>query len=305
MDNEYKKPDRLSHILKSIEIAGIIFQSNDFISSDKIIHEYSRFEEGGSLDETSIKRFLKTIRFYLGNDLFESKPSKGYRLKEEYRTNKKWILPLFSQYLFYIESNSLNFSLESVIHLLDTNSLYKLFLLKQAMQKGYAIELEYTKYREDVVKFKKLQIYSIVLRGRKLFIVAKDLNINEVRHYIFTQIGKILKLDDSKQLEPPLKNSFLDFYKDSLESFEGTLTRKVLIRFIKEAEIFIQKEFFHSSQKFYKNEKEDLILEMQINYSEELFALLGRFLNYAELLEPVEWREIYIQKLKLALELYK
>ena len=300
------KPERITHIRKTIEIAGIIFQAEDFLSSAEILNLYSRnFKRETSIEETSVKRSVHSIHSILGFEVIESKPSKGYRLKAEYKKNRVWMLPLLSQYLFFIDGGSLNFSLESLPFQLESDSLYKLFIFNDARERNKPVEFTYIKYLENTVKKKRIQVYSILLRGRKLFILGKDLNAGDIRHYIFTQVREILQVDEETDLAAISEKSFQDLYKDSLEAFEGLSSRKVVLRFSKEAEIYIQKEYFHSSQRFFRNEENELFMEMNINYSEELFALLGRFLNCSELIEPADWREEYISRLKKALQLHK
>ncbi|HMZ60343.1 MAG TPA: hypothetical protein PL048_16315, partial [Leptospiraceae bacterium] len=70
------KPERITHIRKTIEIAGIIFQAEDFLSSAEILNLYSRnFKRETSIEETSVKRSVHSIHSILGFEVIESKPS--------------------------------------------------------------------------------------------------------------------------------------------------------------------------------------------------------------------------------------
>jgi hypothetical protein len=126
-----QKPDKLSHIKQSLELGSIIAFSDDYISSNEIITKYSLFSEKSlSKDESTIKRAIKTIHSFLNLKIFESKPSFGYRLKKEFRDNRDWILPIFTQYLFISELESLNYFMEPVSFHLDSKSLYYLYLFQ-------------------------------------------------------------------------------------------------------------------------------------------------------------------------------
>jgi hypothetical protein len=296
------KPDKLSHIKRALEIASIIFQADDYISSDRIIRIYQRKDE--TIEESAVKRSLKTIRHFLNQNIFESKSSKGYRLKIEYRTNREWMQSIFALYLYLTESDSLNYTIEPVTFHLDTRSLYNLYLFQYARDKQKVIEFEYIKYKESNIKTKKVEVYSILIRGRKLFILGFDIQIKDYRHYIFTQIPKVIRIHEDSFFQRPPKEELSRFYQSSLEVFEGQLPQKVLIRFLKEAEVYVKKEFFHHSQKFHYDENNFLILELNINDQDELFTMLGRFLNSAELLEPTAWKDKYIEKLKIALQMH-
>jgi len=43
---------------------------------------------------------------------------------------------------------------------------------------------------------------------------------------------------------------------------------------------------------------------MSTNNADELFALVSKFMLNLEIIEPIEWREKYIENLKNALHLY-
>ena len=126
-----------------------------------------------------------------------------------------------------------------------------------------------------------------------------------MRHYIFTHIQKIFRIClDEPTLPKPDKKFLREFYKNSLESFEGTPIQKVVLHFQLESEVYILKEYFHHSQKFYRNENNQLCLELYVNNKEELFALVSRYMTDIQILEPIEWRNYYIENLKKAISLY-
>ena len=124
-----KKPDRISALKRYLEIIGIILNSEDYISSDKIIQTYSQINTDSLLDESGIKRAISGIHEFLEYEIIESKPSRGYRFRQEFSQRHEILLPLFSQYLFISELDSLNYVLEPIPFQLDKKSLHFLYLL--------------------------------------------------------------------------------------------------------------------------------------------------------------------------------
>ncbi|MBK6604935.1 MAG: WYL domain-containing protein [Leptospiraceae bacterium] len=274
-----QKPDKLSHIKQSLELGSIIAFSDDYISSNEILTKYSLFSEKSlSKDESTIKRAIKTIHSFLNLKIFESKPSFGYRLKKEFRDNRDWILPIFTQYLFISELESLNYFMEPVSFHLDSKSLYYLYLFQCAKNNRKTIHFEYVKYLENEPKIKSLQVYAIIQRGRKLFVMGLDTQNGDVRHYIFTQITKVIKIDLESNYDLPDSEFISNFYSDSIEAYEGVPSQKVVLKLSKNSETFLKKEYFHKSQKFYRDKNGYLLLEMYINNAEELFSLVSRFM---------------------------
>jgi len=301
-----QKPDKLSHIKQSLELGSIIAFSDDYISSNEIITKYSLFSEKSlSKDESTIKRAIKTIHSFLNLKIFESKPSFGYRLKKEFRDNRDWILPIFTQYLFISELESLNYFMEPVSFHLDSKSLYYLYLFQCAKNNRKTIQFEYVKYLENEPKIKSLQVYAIIQRGRKLFVMGLDTQNGDVRHYIFTQITKVIKIDLESNYDLPDSEFISNFYSDSIEAYEGVPSQKVVLKLSKNSETFLTKEYFHKSQKHYRDKNGYLLLEMYINNAEELFSLVSRFMVDIEIIEPIPWREKYIDNIKNTLLLHQ
>ena len=179
-----------------------------------------------------------------------------------------------------------------------------MYKLKEARNRQKTIEFEYVNYGRTEVKQKVINVYSIILRGRKLFIIGFDTIKKEVRHYVFNQIKSVGEIYEDSSFELPPKEELSKFYRDSLVSFEGPEPRRVVIRFEKAAEIYVKQDFFHQSQRFY-DKNSSLYLEMYINNEYELFTMLGKYLDSSELIEPADWKEEYIKKLKTALFLNK
>ena len=302
----FQKPDKLSHIKRSLEIGSIIANAEDYISSDQILRTYSLYNKSfSSNDESTIKRAVKAVHSFLKLKIFESKPSFGYRLKKEYRDNRNWILPIFTQYLFITEFESLNYLMEPVSHHLDSKSLYFLYLFQCAKSNRKTIQFEYVKYLETKPKIKFLNVYAIVQRGRKLFVIGLDTQNGDVRHYICTQITKVIRIDLESNYDLPDPKLISNFYSDSIEAYEGVSSQKVVLRLSKNSETFLTKEYFHKSQKFYRDNDGYLLLEMFINNANELFSLVSRFMVDIEIIEPIKWREKYIENLKNALVLHQ
>lgn len=300
-----KKPDSIKHLKKAIEIAIIIFKEDGFIPSIKIEKEFDEYNEDISFYGKMVGRACETLEEYLGINVIESRSRRGFQLKKEYRTNLEWMHPLLSKYLSIIELDSLNYPVESITYHLGTKALYNLYLLHYARDQRKTIKFEYMKNLETNPKRKNVNIYLIVLRGRKIYIIGLDTDINEIRQYTFTQITNIVGIDPYSSFDPPTRNELSHFFKDSLITHADSKSTEVLIRFEKEAEVYVRKEFFHSSQKFDYDENGKLLLKMKINNKVELFTLLGRFMNVAELIKPIDWREEYITNIQIALSLHK
>lgn len=297
-------PQNIDHLKRALEITSIILHAEDYISSNQILSHFT-YSESESTDESIIKRSIATIRDFLGMNIFESKRSKGYKLKEEYKNKTELLLPLFSCYLFLSETESLNFVFEPIPFQMHKKSLYYLFLFQYVKQARKSIEFTYINLNKSELKTKKIQVYGMKIRGRKLFLIGYDLVLQDVRHYIFTQIQDIIKIYDKETYNLPNKEFMDNFYKDSIECFEGTKSQKVILGFTKESEVYILKEYLHNSQKFYRDEKDNLFVEMQVNHPSELFVLVSRYLKDAIIYEPIEWREMYKEILKKALENYE
>ena len=96
MEN-YQKPEKLSHIKRSIKMVSIIFYHDNYTSANEILTEYGKqIDSVDTMDESILKRADKTIQAFLKLNIIESKTSKGYRLKKEFKENKNWILTIFS-----------------------------------------------------------------------------------------------------------------------------------------------------------------------------------------------------------------
>ncbi|MCP5498007.1 MAG: WYL domain-containing protein [Leptospiraceae bacterium] len=297
------KPDSIKHLKKAIEIASIIFKEDGYIPTKKIDEKFDMYNENIMIYGNTVGDAIETLEKYLGKNVFEAKPRLGYRLKPQYRKNLEWMHPLLSTYLSLIELDSLNYPVESITYHLEAKALYNLYMLHYARNQKKTIKFEYVKNLETTPKRKNINVYSIILRG-KLYIIGLDTDINEVRLYTFTQIKDVLEIDPYSSFEPPPQKYLSQYFKDSLISHEGSEPEEVLIRFEKRAEVYVQKEFFHSSQEFYHDENGNFFLKMFINRRGELFALLGRFMNVAELIKPTNWREEYIKDIQAALALH-
>jgi len=215
------------------------------------------------------------------------------------------VLPIFTQYLFIAEFESLNYLMEPVSFHLDNKSLYFLYLLQFAKNNRKTIQFEYIKYLESKPKIKFINVYSIIQRGRKLFVIGLDTQNGDTRHYIFTQITRVMKIDLESNYDLPNSEFNSNFYSDSIEAYEGFPSQKVVLRLSKTSETFLTKEYFHKSQKFYRDKDGYLLLEMSTNNADELFALVSKFMLNLEIIEQIEWREKYIENLKNALHLHQ
>lgn len=94
--NSFTKPDRLSHIKRSLEIGSIIFYADEYISTNDILTKYDEHNDRDkNTDESTVKRAIKTIHAFLKLEIFESKTSKGYRLKKKFKEKKTGSCPSF------------------------------------------------------------------------------------------------------------------------------------------------------------------------------------------------------------------
>lgn len=297
-----KKTTNLEHQKLAIELVSNIIASDNYLSANQIIEEYAQNSPEKEKGEKSVGRSIKTVMDILGEEIIESKTGKGYRLKKKYKEKLSWMLPLLSKYLIITEPESLNFVFEPITFQLQKGSLFNLVLLHQARSKRKAIQFLYTKYGETKPTERKIHVYSIVLRDRKLLIMGRDCMSKREKHFFFTEMQNIKILDET--FPKPDSNLIKEYYHESISIFKADNKTKVRIRFSPEAKTFIHKEFFHQNQKIEEDEH-GFILELFASNKREIFNIVSQFMNYTELLEPLDWRIEYSTELEKLLNRHK
>ena len=136
----------------------------------------------------------------------------------------------------------------------DNKSLYHLYLFQLAKHTQKTIQFDNIKYLETTLKMKRINVYSVSLRGRKIYIFGLDTKNGEVRHYVFTQVTNVIKIEDHTKFDLPNPDFVANFYSDSIDVFEGHTPKKVILKLNPKSENYLTKEYFHKSQKVIRNE---------------------------------------------------
>ena len=67
----------------------------------------------------------------------------------------------------------------------------------------------------------------------------------------------------------------------------------------------MQGEVFHKNQKMYEDQNGYVFVELPVHHNREAFSLVAHYMECAELVEPIEWREQYYNNLRKALLFHK
>ncbi|MEM7182599.1 MAG: WYL domain-containing protein [Spirochaetota bacterium] len=294
------------NIQEMIEIISIIIQSDDYITAEAIADAYQRIHAiHANMYAKKVVRAIEKINqsFALDPPVIIGRQNKGYRVHETYTENYLWSLPLFSQYLSVTQHDFLNSLLEPIPLQVEKGSLYHLVLLNYAKQQRRPVRFAYVRYEEKEKTYKKVHVYALLQRRQKLMVIAKDVTNQQMKQYFFTGISEIEIVQDEQF--PELDTSFIQsFYENSLNLYVGLQARKVVIKFSPESKNFLQKEVFHRNQKVYEKDG-CFYVELWVNRDREVFSLVSDFMEYAELLEPLDWRDEYYRCLQKAVDWHK
>ncbi len=296
-----RKPDRVSHTLRSLEIAGILSGSKEFITADRLIREIQKLHSDSRIEESGIKRAMQSFQLMAGQKTVESSPGKGYKISEAALADPKWILPVLAHYIAICQpESSFHPALASLVHSHGVRSLYYIIMLHSARERNLPVRFLYTKSSQTQPIEKRVQVAGITIRGHRALVYGKDLRNQKTRQYIIQRISGKIHLEEIPL--PPLTAEFKNKYTDSLNVYLGGTPTEVTLRFDSELLPDVRREFYHETQKI-AVDGSGILLEMQVNNADEVFSLTSRYLGKAEIIKPVEWREEYAKRLKRALKI--
>lgn len=301
-----KDKSEKNHKSNAIEIIGILANQETYVTATEVSDLYgilhSEMEE--PISEKALKRAFEAYQSILPDNILESRKGSGggFRIRKLYRHDLSWMLPLISRYLAEIEPDSLNLIFEPLTFQLQARSLYNLVLLEYARKNRHPVRFQYRNYANDLVKHKVGQVIAIRYSTRKLIAIIENKGIWKV--FFFSGIDEIV-IDYEQVLSEPDVEQVKKLYLPSLGGYLGGQLERVRLRFTKEFRPRLQKEYFHHSQEIIWQEDGSAVLTMYINRDSDLFDAISNFLPYVEILEPVSWREKYVDLLRKALDLNK
>jgi predicted DNA-binding transcriptional regulator YafY len=311
MKNKKTKSINLEHQRLAFEILGILASEEGFQTSDKILNQlrdlHNKEDDGlekkeKNLEAKTINRAKDTIHDILGTQLIESKKNKGYRLKKNL-PNDDWVCAALNRYNALVEIQSLDYIFEPLVHVSGRKSLLHLILCKLAKDKSHLLSFDYTKYEDEKSQRREIQVYALAQRDTKFIILGKDKKDGVVKNFFLSQMDN-LKIDFDSSWTKDESFSVQTYFANSLGNYKGNLSREVTIRFSPESKKFIYKEFFQKSAKI-EETPEGFLLKVHSYSMQEVFNLVSKFMDYAELISPTDWREKYYQKLEKHLAKHK
>ncbi|MCP5500082.1 MAG: WYL domain-containing protein [Leptospiraceae bacterium] len=290
---------------KYLEIAALLLQSEDFISSGALSEAYSQlFPEEPELDEKFIKDSIAKVKNFLPENYFESMRGSGYRVSQDYRKDYSIASSLFLKYLSLVNENALDYIFEPLTFQFQSRSLLNLVLLEYSKNHNISVKFLYTKYNRINAEPKQVYVYKILYRGRKLILYVRDKKDEKLKILFFTSIDRV-ELVYEDRFSPLTDEEIMSKFEYSLGGYIGGEIRDVKLRFLPEFKAQTIKEFFHKSQSLQEEADGSVIIQLKANHSSELFDAISNFLEYVEILEPEDWREEYRKKLEKALSLNK
>lgn len=174
-----------------------------------------------------------------------------------------------------------------------------------AIKNRKQIIITYQSYWQDESSDKTLEPYLLKEFKNRWYIIANDINKNELRTYgldritVFDISKKTFKYPANFIPKEHFKNSFGIIKNDS-----GKPVQEVVLRFSAQQGKYIKSLPLHPSQRIISDNAEGLIIKLQIYVTFDFEMELLSFGPSVEVLEPAFLRESIKEKLKSALILY-
>ncbi|MEL0649920.1 WYL domain-containing protein [Algibacter sp. TI.3.09] len=194
----------------------------------------------------------------------------------------------------------------------------KLFLeLFDAINQKEVLDLEYKYFNGDIKKY-KVSPYLLKQFNKRWFLFVFNHEKKSIDYFGLARIEShtILPKDNFKEKERKClfgeESYFSDKvgvskYENRYENLPSKKATSIKIRVEKMQFNYIETKPIHDSQKWHKNEGDDeyevISIDVIINF--ELIAMLLSFGSTIKIIEPIELRDILIEKYKKALENYE
>lgn len=297
------EPRNLDHILKAIELGGLLTLEQRPVSLQSFVSDYfQRIGEdppGGNRAERLRETFLKLA----GYQVLEGQPGAGTSIDRDFREDCDWILPLVDLYLTVERADRRHPALMAALNAQGVALLGMVVTIGIALRSKEVLSFGYRGSRAEAPEERRVLPLSLVVRGDRLLLMAFDLDRMDLRQFLLLRMTPRIETSPSNDAERELLGQFRNRnpYSDSLGVFQGGEARDVLLRFELHMAADLEREFFHETQRI-ETLQDCIELRLRVNNAHEVFSLVSRFMNSCELVEPEDWREWYIGRLQRALQ---
>ncbi len=293
-----------AYLEQAVELLALAARDGERRTGETLMREYGVLRpEFYERHVKFVTRAVRDLRPLIGPDRIASQPGAGYWLDPEAARSPRWVLPLLLQYLSFTRAEAYHPALESLVYTHGCRALYYLVCFRIGRDASRPVRFAYAKSREERPRARRVLVTDILIRSNRILAAGFDLDKGAVRHYILNRVTGDVLVEDEPVTPPRARSVVHEAYAGSLGVFMGGAPVQTAIRFAPDLAADIRREFFHASQSF-TDEGDAVVLRMTVNNPFEALSLVSRFLGKAELLEPAEWRRLYTNRLRAALELH-
>lgn len=207
---------------------------------------------------------------------------------------KKWS-KLCNNFIFYENVEIENINLEYL------NKIVSSFLNFKIIKLNY-IDVNNIESIKEIIP-KKILNY-----GGKWYLLGYDLKLKELRTFLIARINNIELTENSyNDIEHISDDEVNEFIDGSFGIYKGIETKKAKIKFYGKVANIVEKQIWHKEQQISILEESGskvVLLEIPYAYHEELIGKVLRYGENAEILEPEELRNIWIDKIKKTYEIF-
>lgn len=294
---------QINHLIEAIELGGLLTLEDKPVPLARFTEAYFQRLGERSPGGNRADRLRDTFLGLAGHLVVVGRPGEGTAIDVDFREDSEWILPLVDMYLALEGADRRHPALQAAHNVHHAALLGMVVSIGIALRRGEALQFEYTGSRAAEPETRRVIPLRLVVRGDRLILSSLDLDRKAMRQFLLLRMQPRITPQAMSAEEKALLTEMRDQdpYSDSLVVFQGGESREVLLRFRKDLAADLKREFFHESQKV--EEKQDWIeLRMQVNNPLEVFSLVSRYMASCELVEPEDWRDWYVGRLRNALQ---
>ena len=155
--------------------------------------------------------------------------------------------------------------------------------LLTAIEGGHSLRLDYRSRSADGRRLRVVDPYGLALRGAGMYLVARDVERDEIRKYLVARIEAADRV--GRRFEPPADFNIEHVFGASFGVFGGKVER-VVVSFNAQAAPFIRERQWHPSQELIDGPDGSVTLTMRVAGRLEVKSWVQSFGAAATLLEP-------------------
>ena len=159
--------------------------------------------------------------------------------------------------------------------------------LTQAVSDGCRIKILYQRSEDWTTRWREIDPKRIYMRQKTLYLYARTVDENEFQWKVFrlSRIQQIRFTGVSVTWRPDADDGFLERQRNAFQTFLGTETYPVSIRFTGNAVHYVLEQKWHSSQQLVKNTDGSITVTFQVAEPQEVIRWARQFGSDAEVVE--------------------